>query len=50
MPIRPLISAQAVIDYMHCVCLGVVAKTLLSKWLDQSHHSEPFSIRRKLHV
>lgn len=37
-----------VIDVMHCVFLGVIAKTLMSCWLDMKHRSSPYSIRRKV--
>ena len=37
-----------VIDVMHCVFLGVVAKTLMKYWLDTAHRTAPFSIRRKV--
>ena len=42
------LSQGCVIDYMHCVCLGVVSKTLMSSWLKPANHSASFSIRRKV--
>ena len=37
-----------VIDAMHCIFLGVVSKTLIPFWFNVTHHSKPFSIRRKV--
>ena len=42
------LSAGAVIDVMHCVFLGVIAKTLMKLWFDVSHRTAPFSIRQKV--
>ena len=42
------LSTGFVIDVMHCVCLGVLAKTLMNLWLNQSHHASPFIITRKV--
>ena len=37
-----------VVDIMHCVYLGVLAKTLMGLWLNVEHHSAPYSIRRQV--
>ena len=37
-----------VIDVMHCVFLGVVAKGLMNFWFNVAHRSAPYSIRRKV--
>lgn len=39
-----------VVDAMHCVFLGVMAKTLIPLWCDTTHRFKPFSIRRKVHM
>jgi hypothetical protein len=35
------LCAGAVIDVMHCVFLGVIAKTLMGFWLDSRHRTAP---------
>ena len=42
------LSVGAVIDVMHCIFLGVMAKTLMGLWTDIAHCASPFSIRRKV--
>ena len=42
------LSTGMVIDVMHCVFLGIMARLLMKFWFDVSHHSSPFSIRRKV--
>ena len=39
-----------VVDAMHCVFLGVMAKTLIPLWCDTTHRFKPFSIRRNVHM
>lgn len=39
-----------VIDVMHCVYLGVIAKTLMGLWLNVEHRSAPYSIRRQVNA
>lgn len=44
------LSAGTVIDVMHCVYLGVMAKTLMGLWFGATGSGKEFSIRRKVHV
>ena len=41
------IIRSVTIDYMHVALLGV-AKTLLKLWLDKSHRTKPWSIRKRI--
>ncbi len=38
-----------VVDYLHCVLLGVV-KTLLNIWLDTSHRAQEYYIGNKVNA
>ncbi len=42
------LSTGMVIDVMHCVFLGVMAKTLMGFWFGTGNRTAPFSIRRKV--
>ena len=46
---RPFnVVAGVVVDAMHCVFLGVMSKTLIPRWCEPAHRSEPYSIRRNV--
>ena len=42
------LCAGMVVDAMHCVFLGVMAKTMTTFWFGVSHRLKPFSVRRKV--
>lgn len=42
------LSAGMVVDVMHCVFLGVIARTLMKLWFGVTHQAKPYSIRRKV--
>ncbi|KAM7285073.1 uncharacterized protein ISCGN_032047 [Ixodes scapularis] len=41
------LASSFVIDYMHCVLLGVV-KMLMATWFDSKYHAEPWYLGRQL--
>lgn len=43
------VCAGMTVDIMHCVFLGIMAKTLITFWFGVSHRLKPFSAWRKVH-
>ena len=46
---HPLVKG-VVVDAMHCIFLGVMAKNLISLWCETTHRFKPFSIWRKVRM
>ena len=44
------LSRGAVIDVMHCVFLGIVAKSFMKYWFDPIHRLGAYSIKGKVSV